>query len=178
MHEGNCHIHTKETTDQIEWHKNGRQNGDLAENLIRVASLSDAINGKLCQVIAVGAGKHLFEMPKTSHHCDHVVLYIAKVKADIHTRSDLIVGVAPFCESSQDIGFAAQKLHQTHHILASHAYLPQELIHIIGSRNKDLVIDCVCLSLNSIDNWSKRINDVITGQVSLVQYQNIRGDLH
>ncbi len=108
------------------------------------------------------AGQHLLEVSQTGHHGDNVILDIAKIESNVHTWSDLIIGVASLRKASQDVCFATKEFHQTHYVLANHSNLPQEAIHIIISSDEDLILNKICLLLNFGDNGRKRIYDVVT----------------
>jgi hypothetical protein len=160
--EWNGDIHTEKTTNKVEWHKNRGQKSDLAENPIRMIALSDVVDRKLCEVIAMSSRKHFFEMRQTGHHGNNVILNVTKIKSNIHARCDFVVGVASLRKTPQDVGFASEKLHQAHDVLANHANSAQERMHVIITSNKNLVLDRIRFIFNLLNNWRERIHDIIT----------------
>jgi hypothetical protein len=116
-------VHAEQTTHQIQRNEYRRDQSDLAQDLVGSVPLGEIVDRELGQVIAVGPGQHLFEVPQAGHHRDNVILNIAKIEADVHARGDFVVGVAPLCETSENICFATEKLHETHDILADHSNL-------------------------------------------------------
>ncbi len=125
-------------------------------------TLRDVVDRKLGKVIAVRAGQHLLEVSQTGHHGHNMILDIAKIESNVHTRSDLIICVASLRKASQDVCFATEEFHQTHHVLANHSNLPEETMHIIISSDENLILNKIGLLLNLGDNGRKRIDNVIT----------------
>jgi len=142
------------------------------------------------------SGEHLLEVTQASHHGDNMILDVTEIETDIHTRSDFVICVATFGETFENISlqiarlalvqfdlkgvicntyFATKKLHQSHDILADHAYLSQESIQVVGPSNKDLIINRICLLLNITDDRGKRINNVIARLVSIILPEIYRG---
>lgn len=108
------HVHTEQTADQIERHKNGCQNGDLAKRLVDVVTLRDIVDLNLRQVVAVASAEHLFKVRQITHHGDNVILNVAEIEADIATRRHIELFVAAFREAFDDVGFAAEEAEESH----------------------------------------------------------------
>ena len=70
-------VHTKQTSNKIEWNQEPCYESDLAQNSVRLVALGDVVDGKLSEVIAVRARKHLLVLAKVPHHSDNVILNIA-----------------------------------------------------------------------------------------------------
>ena len=127
-----------------------------------MVALSNIVNRKLCKIIAVRTGEHLFEMSQTGHHGDNVVLDIAEVKSNVHVRRDFVIGITSLSETLQHICFATQKFHEAHHILANHADLTQECVHVIVPGNKDLIFYDIGFLLDAMDDRCETIHNIVT----------------
>lgn len=112
------------------------------------------------------ATQHLLKVPEVRHHSDDVVLDVAEVEADVHARGDVIVLVAALCEAAEDVGLAAEELHEGHDGLADVADGAQEVVHIVGARDEDLVFDVVGFGFDLVDEGGEGVDDVITVRVS------------
>lgn len=131
-----------------------------------MVALSDVVDGKLREIVAVRAGKHLLEVGETGHHGNNVVLNIAEIESDVHVRRDFVIRIAAFGEAFQHIRLATQEFHQTHDVLTDHTDLPQERMHVIVSSDEHLVFDNIGFLLDVVDNWREAIHDVVTKEVS------------
>lgn len=111
-------VHTEHAADKIERHQNRRDQGDFAQDAVGVGSLRDTVDRKCGEIIAVSTGQNLLKVAQVGRHRNNMVLDVAKVHADVHTRGDLIVLVATLGEASQNIGLATQEAQQSHAVLA------------------------------------------------------------
>jgi hypothetical protein len=109
---------------------------------------------------------------QVGHHRNNVILDITKVQADVHARSDLVVLVAPFRESLQNVCFAAEEPHQTHDVLSDVANLAQKLVHVVGTSDENFVLNLVRIALNLAYDRRERINNVVA--VSVISKSDIR----
>jgi hypothetical protein len=159
-------VHPEETTHQIERDENRREHRDLAEDLIRSRALGDIINGQLGEVIAMRATQHLLKVPQVGHHGDDVVLNVAEVEPDVHAWRDVVVLVAAFGEAAEDVGFAAEELHERHDGLADVADGAQEVVHVVAAGDEDLVFDGVGFGFDLVDEGGEGVDDVIAVGVS------------
>lgn len=100
-------------------------------------------------------------MTQASHHGHNMILNIAKIQADVHTRSNTVTCVATLRESSENICLASQKPHQPHDISAHHANVAEERMHVILSGNEDLVFNNIGLFFDLGNDRRERINNVI-----------------
>lgn len=166
IHERDLDVHPEETTHQIQRHQNRREHCDLAEDLVGVRALGDIINRQLREVIAVRATQHLLKVPQVRHHSHDVVLDIAEVETDVHARGDVVVLVAALGEAAEDIGFAAEELHEGHDGLADVADGAEEIVHVVAAGDKDLVFDVVGFGFDLVDEGGEGVDDVVTGWVS------------
>lgn len=124
-------VHAEQTSHHVQRDNDRGQQGDLAEDAVRGSSLDDAVDGNLGKVVAVGPRQHLFEMAQVGHHGYHVVLNIAQVQTDVHTRRDLVVLVAALGEALEDVSFSTEQAHQAHDVLARDTNLLEELGHVV-----------------------------------------------
>src|SRR6266536_3305347 len=113
----------------------------------------------------MGPGEHLLEVGQRGHHSDNVILDVAKIKSNVHARGDFIVVVASLGKSFEDVRLAAQKLHQTHDVLADHANLAQKSLHVVIASNEDLVFNQIGFNLNLGDDGCECVDNVITAHM-------------
>lgn len=162
VRKGNWDVHAEQSTNEVERNENRRQERDLAEYQVRVCTLRDAVDGKLSQVVTVGARQNLFKVAEVGDHGDDVILYIAEIKSNVHSRCDLVVLIATLGKASQDISFASKKAHESHGVLAHSANRPQELVRIVLAGYEDAVLNGVSLQFDVADDWGKAIHDIVT----------------
>lgn len=111
-------IHTKQTTDQVERNEDRRDHRDLGQVRVSVVRLCQVGEAELRKVVGVRAREHFLEVTQIRHHGDDVVLHVAKIDSDVATRSHAVFCVAAFGKSFDDVGFAAEKAHERHDLLA------------------------------------------------------------
>lgn len=112
------------------------------------------------------ATEHLFEVTEVRHHGDDVILDIAEIETNIHARSDVVVLVAALGEAAKDVCFAAEELHEGHDGLADVADGAQEVVHVVGAGDEDLVFDIVGFGFDLVNQGCEGVDDVITIWVS------------
>lgn len=160
----NMNVHSKQTANQIQRNKNRRQYGDLTEDFVAVVPLGNIIDRQLRQIIAMRSAKHLLKMSQITHHRHDMILNITKIKANIHARRDVIVLVTSLGKTAEDVSFSAKKLHQPHGGLADVADGAQEVVHVVGARDEDLVFDVVGFGLDFVDGGSEGVDNVVTDE--------------
>lgn len=95
-----------------------------------------------------------------------MVLDVAEVETDVHARGDVVVLVAALGEAAEDVCFAAEELHEGHDGLADVADGAQEVVHVVGAGDEDLVFDVVGFGFDLVDQGCEGVDDVITVWVS------------
>ncbi len=153
----------KKTGDNIQRHNDRGQQGDLAKDTVRARPLRDTIDGELSEVVAMGAQQHLFEVAKVRHHGYNVILDVTEIETDVHPRRHLIVLIATLGETLEDVSLASKQPHKAHDILAGSADFPQELSHVVGSRDEDVVLNLVGFLLQNMNDGRKAVDNVVTG---------------
>lgn len=115
---GDFNVHAKQTTDQVHRDEHGRDEGDLAENLVDMIAQHQVGHVQLRKVVGVRTAQHLFEMGQVGHHGHNVILDVTQIQTDVSTRSHRVLLIAALGKPSNDIGLATQKAHQTHDLLS------------------------------------------------------------
>lgn len=167
---GNMNVHTKKTSDNVQRDNDGSEEGDLAENLVGLGSLSNTVDRQLGEIVAVGARQDLLEMRQVCHHRNNVILDIAKIHANIHARGDLVILIASLGEAFEHISFATKNAHQPERVFANSPDSPEKRVHIISTRNEHRVFDTLRDQLNSMDSWSERVHNIVTIRIELVSH--------
>lgn len=101
-------------------------------------------------------------MTQVVHVRDHVILDVAQIEANLGPGSDGVLLRAAFGEAFDHVGFAAEKPHQRHDLLAAIADELKERSEVVMTNGKHLVFNGVGLNLNRVDDRDKSVDDIVT----------------
>lgn len=155
------YVHAKQTSDQIEGHKNRRKKRNLAQNLVNPIAAADMVDVNLGEVIVMHPAKQLLAMRKIIPHRDNVVLDIRKIQSHVAARSNFVALVAALRESFDDVGFAAEQTQERHVLLPALADALQDLARVFGAGREDLIFDCVNLELDVMHEGIETVDDIV-----------------
>ncbi len=158
---GHGHVHAKQAADEVQRHEDRRNERDLAQHVVGVVALLDALHRDLRQVVRVRARQHLLKVAQVRLHRHHVVLHVAQVQANLGARRHWVLLVAALGEALDHVGLAAQQAHQAHDLAPALANLAQQRARVVGARHEHLVLDHVRLALNVVDRGPKGVDNVI-----------------
>lgn len=105
-----------------------------------------------------------------------MILDIAQIQPDVHAGSHFVVCVAAFCEAAEDVGFAAEQLHEAHDVLADHADFAEEGVHVVVAGYEDCVFDGVGFVVEFVDDGGEGIDNVVAVSLLVVAKEGV-GDM-
>lgn len=158
-------VHAPERRDQMHGDENGRQHGNLTDNLVDIQTHPQIGGAQMRQAVRLRAADDLVEVRQVRHGGDQMVLHVTEVHEEVAVGEDrvLVFCLAALHEAVQDVALAVEAVHEVGDFLAEVIDARDEDFGVVDAGDEDLVLDRFGFEGGGAHEGFEAVDDVVAG---------------